>query len=368
MADKIHIIIGTKAQFIKVTPIIKVLEERKISYNLINLGQHAATISKLTHIFNIHTIDIKHSCNELRDISTIATMSRWAIGLFLLILFRRRYLKETVFKKNRGPVLVHGDTLSTLMGLLMAKRAGMKIVHIESGLRSWSYFNPFPEELIRIICMKYSDYLFAPSEEAVENLNQTHVKGKVFHTEGNTGIDAVKVVLGYKRSRQAAEITGGKPYVLVSIHRFENLYLKRRFRFIMERLEDISSHFKVIFVMHGPTEKKLNRYRKGKAVSYLPLQDYPTFVRLISDAEFVVTDGGSVQEECAYMGKPCLIMRKRTERRDGLGKNAVLSAYNEEIIRNFLYDYKKYRIKNKIKDLSPSGIVVDTLECLNAES
>lgn len=355
----IHIIIGTKAQFIKMVPVMKGLESRGIPYNFINLGQHAATVKSLAEQFQI--LGFKSQVGDDKNIISLPGMLKWLLGLLIIIILRKKHLNKNIFKEQPGVALIHGDTLSTLIGLLMAKRVGVMVAHVESGLRSWNYFNPFPEELIRVFCMKHSDYLFAPTDEAMENLGKMGVKGKVFHTHGNTGVDAVRSVVN--NSHQSPG-TDHQPYILVSIHRFENLYSRKRFKFILDTINDVSKKFNVIFVMHGPTERKLRKSgvmsQESGGVTYLPLQDYTTFLHLLKDAEFVITDGGSVQEECYYLGKPCLIMRKRTERQDGIGENAVLSEFDKGVTTRFLNEYNRNLSQRRI-DIKPSELLINEI-------
>lgn len=369
VAKDIHIIIGTKAQLIKMAPVMKGLESRGVPYNYVSLGQHAETVSKLLGQFQIQGPRLMVQDSGTKDVSSIFGIVKWIAGHLMTIVFRPRYLREAIFKGQDGIALIHGDTLSTLIGLLMAKRAGLKVAHVESGLRSWNYFHPFPEEIIRVICMKFSDYLFAPSDEAVGNLSNMKVGGKVFNTHGNTGMDAVKMTF------QGSDVgayghTPSKPYVLVSIHRFENLYSRKRFQFILNTVDDVSKKNNVVFVMHGPTEKKLKskgRWGEGEKgrtdsqICYISLQGYPAFLNLIKDAEFIITDGGSVQEECSYFGKPCLIMRKRTERVDGVGRNAMLGSFDKTVIDAFIRDYDKYKKPALIPEKSPSAMLVDEI-------
>ena len=366
VTKSIHIIIGTKAQFIKMVPVMKGFESRGITYNYINLGQHGATVEKLLKQSGVRSSELG-GCAK-RDVTSLFGVLIWLIGHLVTIIFRGKYLKKQVFKGRKGVALIHGDTASSLIGLLMAKRAGLKIAHVESGLRSWSYFHPFPEELIRVVCMRWADYLFAPSDGAIDNLHKMKVRGEVFHTGGNTGIDAARLI-GETAIGSEDLKARGKPYVLFSVHRFENLYSRKRFGFITDIVDEISKRFNVIFVMHGPTERKLNKLKTGISlknqarqdqipvgtrITYLPLQDYPEFLKMIHDAEFVITDGGSVQEECYYFGKPCLIMRKRTERTDGIGRNAVLGKFDIEVINNFFNSYKEFQREQWQSKESPS--------------
>ncbi len=379
--EMIHLIIGTKAQFIKMVPVMNGLESKGgVSYSVISLGQHGATVRRLAERLQISGFN--YQSGDDKDVVSLPGMLSWLWALLINMILRKKHLKKNIFKGDGGVALVHGDTLSTLIGLLMAKRAGLKVAHIESGLRSWNYLHPFPEEVIRVICMRYSDYLFAPSDEAVENLKKMNVKGKVFNTGGNTGIDAVKAVVSGQWSVVGPEPIPRfpdspipQPYVLVSIHRFENLYSRKRFKFILNTVDEVSKKFNLVFVMHGPTQTRLRKFRvrssefgvsstihnPQSAITYLPLQDYPAFLHLIKGAEFVVTDGGSVQEECYCLGKPCLIMRKRTERTDGVGRNAVLGSFDKTVIDAFIRDYDKYKKPALILEKSPSAMLVDEI-------
>lgn len=377
----IHIIIGTKAQFIKMAPVMKKLESRKIPYNFVNLGQHSATVARLAGQFGFFNEDFRvlepfssflfgagkggKRLHLDQDISTLFNFFRWFIRLLIMLTFRPGYLRKVVFRSSGGVALIHGDTVSTFIGLLMAKRVGLKVAHIESGLRSWNFLHPFPEEFIRVVCMKYSDYLFSPSDEALENLAKMEISGQMFSTGRNTGIDAARLILEDElhNVNPRSRISQEKPYVLVSIHRFENLYSMKRWEFIINTIEEVSKKFKVMFVMHGSTEKKINKKavtsQVSGAINYLRLQDYITFLEFIKYAEFVITDGGSVQEECYYLGKPCLIMRKRTERSEGIGENGVLGRFNNNVIENFVKDYKNFRRNVVTPESSPSDLLID---------
>jgi UDP-N-acetylglucosamine 2-epimerase len=363
----VHIIVGTKAQFIKMVPIMKELESRGVTFNFINLGQHAGTVSRLLRQFKVQDSKSRTQDSGAKDVSSIIAMVKWLAVHLITIAFRPKYLLEQIFKAQDGIAFIHGDTLSTLVGLFMAKRAGLRVGHVESGLRSRNYLHPFPEELIRVFCMKYSDYLFAPSEEAVDNLNKMKIKGRIFNTHGNTGMDAITSV----QSSESRVNTSGKalscPFVLVSIHRFENLYSRKRSRFILDTVDEVSEKFHVIFVMHGPTVRRLRKAGAGGQggesanITYLPLQDHSGFLELIKNAEFVITDGGSVQEECYYIGKPCLIMRKRTEREAGLERNAILGSFDKTATDAFIRDYGNYKKPALVPQKSPSAMFVDEI-------
>ena len=131
-------------------------------------------------------------------------------------------------------------------------------------------------------------------------------------------------------------------YGVVSIHRFENIFNKNRLNFILNQIEYISKSCPLYFVLHPATVQKLHSYDW-----YLRLENNPNvkltnrmgfidFIQLINNSRFLITDGGSNQEESSYLGLPCLLMRNATERKEGLDQNVVLSAYDDKIVRHFV--------------------------------
>lgn len=362
----IHIFIGTKAQFIKTAPVILELQKRDIAYNLIDSGQHAAITKTMRQTFGIKTPDIslrKHPS----DITKLSQALRWTLRLLYLGFFQKKKVFNEIFAGKTGICIIHGDTLSTLLSLFLAKRSRIKVAHIESGLRSFDYVNPFPEELIRVICMKFSDFLFAPSNWAYNNLRQMVLKGKIFHTQGNTVYDAIQAIPPHYTGAEAT-----KPYVLLTTHRYENISSRNRMKFVLDTAEKVSEKFDVVFVLHRPTELSLKKYgyltEFQKLCKMLPMLEYFDFLHLIKESEFVMTDGGSIQEECFYLGIPCLLFRNKSERDEGIGKNVYISKFRPENVNEFLKkfttlrnEYETASVSNHTIDLPPSKTIVDTL-------
>ena len=353
----IHIILGTKAQLIKVAPVMIELQNRNIDYNFIFTGQHKETIRELIEVFRLKKPD--HIFYEGKDITKISQMLVWMVKC-LFYTFKN---KQKIFKNQKGIVLVHGDTSSTLLGAMMGKIAGLEIGYIEAGLRSFNFFHPFPEEITRRIVSKWTDYHFCPGEFAFENSRK--YKGKKINTEINTLYDSLRLVIKNKNDIQID--TPQEKYCLVSIHRFENIFKKNQFLFLLKILEDVSKQIKVLFILHKPTKEKLigynfyKRLKENPNIELRPRYDYFQFIKLFLGVEFIITDGGSNQEESYYLGKPCLLMRKTTERKEGLGKNIVISKYDKETINDFVNNYQKYKIDMSNFDVSPSKIIVDYL-------
>jgi UDP-N-acetylglucosamine 2-epimerase len=358
----IHIFVGTKAQFIKMAPIMLELDRRGMIYNLIDAGQHAEVTGQIARQFGLRRADVSLRPGE-RNITTPLEAIVWiGKGLFQ-IAFKREHLYQRLFRRQAGICLIHGDTLTTVLSLLCAKRCGLRVAHVEAGLRSYSLLNPFPEEIIRLIAMRYSDLLFAPSESAAENLHRMGYGSKTVNSGGNTVAEAVQIALQNKTGQ-------GEPrrrYAVVTIHRVENIYSRSRLSEIVALLERIGRDRRVLFVLHEPTRHQLLRFNllarllQNEAIEVIPLQPYFEFLHLLVAADFIVTDGGSIQEESYFLNIPCLIMRARTERSEGLGENTFLAAFDQRRIDQFLHNFSSFRRTNANPPLNPSRTIVDHL-------
>jgi UDP-N-acetylglucosamine 2-epimerase (non-hydrolysing) len=358
----IHVFAGTKAQFIKMAPIIQELDRRGIVYNFVDAGQHARLTGDLTQQFGLRQPNV--FLREKRtNIDTVLRAIGWTVSLLGQLLLGRKQTCRRVFQNKDGICLIHGDTLTTLISLLYAKRCGLKVAHIEAGLRSYHLFDPFPEEIIRLIAMRYSDLLFAPSEWAFENLHKMSYAAKSVNVGGNTVMDIVR----YASKRIGGNNRPSEPYVVVTIHRVETIYSRSRLTMIVALLERIAQDRKVLFVIHEPTRQQLSRFDldievlQNPAIEVLPLQSYLAFVDLLAGADFIVTDGGSIQEESYALNVPCLIMRSRTERVEGLGENAYLAKFEWGQIERFFQLWPTLRRKALDGDLHPSRTIVDCI-------
>ena len=353
----IYVILGTKAQLIKMAPIMALMQERGIDYRFIFTGQHQETIDALRDNFSVKPPDI--ILHTGRDITSIPAMLWWVIKIVVATLRKRREM----FPIRTGVVLVHGDTFSTLLGAIMGKLAGLKIAHVESGLRSFNIFHPFPEELTRLATFYLSDIYFCPGRRAVNNL--AGIRGLKIDTGFNTLLDAVRL-MREQFHRANAEIPN-YPYCVVSTHRFENIFSASRLKRVIALVEQIAVQYRVLFVLHPVTSRKLEQFglmarvKNNPRIELRPRYDYIKFLKLVSGAQFLATDGGSNQEECAYLGKPCLLLRGATERQEGLGYNVIISKYDSNVVSNFLQGYSSFVGQSLLKAESPSQIILDHL-------
>lgn len=349
----VHFLIGTKAQLIKLAPVMNALSDMNIPYRMIDSGQHSEMTRSLRLSFSLKEPDV--SLRTGRDISSIIHALIWSLSLSMTALFRREYLRKQVFPGG-GICVVHGDTLSTLLGMLLAKSAGLKVAHLEAGLRSAHLFDPFPEELIRLLVMRHADLLLAPSELAFSNLLRMRLKGRCERICGNTVLDAIR-----KASFPPPGITLPKHfgYALVTCHRLETITNRARLTKVVDLINKIAKQMPVVFAIHQVTRGWLARYGQLERLDDNVLRtdnlDYPYFSYLLKNAHCVIADGGSIQEECAYLGKPCLIIRNRTERQDGVGENAILWQFNDEVADHFINSLESFERDPLHETCSPSS-------------
>jgi UDP-N-acetylglucosamine 2-epimerase (non-hydrolysing) len=351
----IHVFLGTKAQYIKTAPLLRLLDARDVPYRLIDSGQHGALSVGLRDELGVRAPD--HSLAAGRDIDSIPQAIIWALRIALR-LFDRRRLRAEIFGGHGGICVVHGDTPSTLLATLLARRAGLTVAHLEAGLRSGSILHPFPEEAIRLVVMRLSGLLFAPDDEAMTNLARMRVRGEVVPLPGNTVIEALH--------HDLSGATAGSGPVIVTMHRVENLNRRERVTQLLELVARVAADQPVRFVTHGPTIQTLRRAGADRrlreaGVDLVELVPHRTFVGMLETAPFVITDGGSIQEECALLGVPTLLWRGATERSDGLGRNVVLSRYDPAIVARFLADPAAFRRPPAATGATPSSVVFDRL-------
>ncbi len=358
----IHIFIGTKAQYIKTAPLLRKLDLHGIDYNLVDSGQHACLSGKLRRELGLRDPDVY--LRKGKDIARVFHALLWGLKYILLACFAPHWVLKNIFGNKRGICVIHGDTPSTLISLVLAKRAGLTVAHIEAGLRSFSYSNPFPEELIRVVTMKFADILFAPSYWACSNLTRMNVKGKIINLGANTNIESTRYALA--RGSDCPRPRG--KFVVATVHRVETILNKKKMRYVIDLLVRISKSWSLVWVMHEPTTKQLKRFHLDRVltgtenIELRPLLEHADFIHLISGAEFLVTDGGSIQEESYYLNIPCLVLRKRTERQEGQGHNIFMAEFNDDRVTYFLDNFRAFRSNWMMESrCSPSEKVLDYL-------
>lgn len=348
-------------------PIMQQLEIRGIKYEFLYTQQHKVTIDDLLQNFSIKT-PYRQVIKRKKEAKTIRLFAGWASQMLLAMFnpFSRRRLLSS----GRGLILTHGDTATAAWAAIYGQTSLCKVMHIESGLRSYNILKPFPEELMRLITFTFSNYYVCPNEWAKNNLKW--FPGRKLNVGANQMYDALMYALKkiqeptYKSKLSNLKIP--PKYAIVSIHRYENIFKADAFEKILRLLENIAKSIDLVIVLHPVTEKRLRqtgnymRLKNNAQITLVPRLDFLSFVEINKNSEFVITDGGSNQEEMSYLGKPTLLFRDTTERKEGLGENSILSNFDEGIITDFVSSYKKYERPAKNITPSPSQLTVDWIE------
>ncbi len=362
----IAIILGTRAELIKTFPLMLELERRKKPYIFIHTGQHG--LGKLCEEFGVKKPDVvlsKPPEKTTKFWTKVGKAIAWNLAIIPRIKLSLRKIEGLKF------VIYHGDTMSTASAAIASSEflnpfKSWMNVHLEAGLRSGSLLEPFPEEISRRIVTLFSDILFAPSEIAAKNLRgRKHV-----YQVGNTIVDSI--LLSIKLAERRGYKSPKGKYALMTIHRYENIKNEKRLAKIVEILRH--SPITTYWPMHDNTRKQLEKFglmekvKKMKHVRITRLKTYVEFSLWLKNAKFLITDGGSIQEESLTLKKPCILLRKRTERVAGLytGIN-FLTGLDVEYARKLLHevvDMKIPKFKNPYGDGKARKKIVDILEGL----
>ncbi|KNY07437.1 UDP-N-acetylglucosamine 2-epimerase [Microbacterium sp. GCS4] len=346
-------IYGTTAEAIKLAPIMRRLDARGIRYEHWLTMQHTEALRKILPQLGLREPDrIIADGNRGKPLRRATDVIGWGWQAFRWIEKHRSELKRSL--PSNTVVVVHGDTMTSVVGAYIARRLRVPSAHVEAGLRSGNWRHPFPEELDRRIVGRMASVHYTPSEIATANLRG---RENVVETHGNTVIDAVL-------DHDEVEREAGQRYALALLHRFEFISNEQ---LVQETIGALIKHSPVpirllVDAYNSETlERVLASAHAGDRVVIESKKSHSEFVILLKHAEFVVTDSGGVQEEAALLGIPTLVHRVATERQDGVGRNVVLSGWDLDAVRAFLEDPDHHRFPAGRPPISPSDIVVEDL-------
>ena len=369
----IHIFIGTRAEHIKMAPLLWRMESAGLPYRLIDSGQHADRSESFREELGLRAPD--YTMGGTRSVDSVPAALWWAAGLGRKLALRGR-LDRIIFGGHPGICVVHGDTPTSLIGALMAKRAGLALAHVEAGLRTHRWLHPFPEEIIRVVVDRVADLLFAPSGAVAEELRERRVRGRIITGSSNTVSDTLRAALESPAAGTPTtlDLSGGarshssprRPrHAVVTMHRVENLHRRRRRQGLVQVITRLAQTTPVRWYVHEPTRRALGSADQAgleaSGVELVPMIPYAEFVRELARAPFAITDGGSIQEECTLLGVPVLLWRDRTDRADGLGENVMLSHYDPGVVEAFLADPERFRRAPRLPQSSPSQEILEVL-------
>ena len=337
------IVFGTRPEAIKMAPIVKELERRKIEHVIIVTAQHREMLDQKLGDFNITpTYDL----NIMKPNQDLFHVTSAVIG----------QLKPVLLSEQPDVLLVQGDTTTTFAASLAAFYLRIAVGHVEAGLRTWNKFNPFPEEINRQLTTRLADFHFAPTPWARENLLREGVPQESVHVTGNTVIDALLMIVDPDFAFTTKPLTSidfrNRRVILLTSHRRENFGEPMRGVFSACReLVEKNPDVELVYPVHpNPNvQAAASEILSGVPRIHLikPL-DYRPFVQLMNKSYLIMTDSGGVQEEAPTLGKPVLVLRTTTERPEAIeaGTGKLVGTDRETILREaqkLLSDRDAYR-------------------------
>ena len=326
---KIAIILGTRPEIIKLSVIIRICEEKKYNYFVIHTGQHYSYEMDKTFFKDLELPDVKYNLDVESGTHGEQTAK---------ILER---IEKVLIKEKPDVVLVQGDTNTVLAGGLAASKLGIKVGHVEAGLRS--YDRNMPEETNRLLTDHISDYLFCPTQISRQTALKENIDNEKIFVTGNTIVDAVieHKKIAEKKSNILQELFLIKEkYFLVTAHRQENVDIKDKLQNLISAFQKLNEKYKipVIYPMHPRTKKMIKTFDINipKNIKVIDPVGFLDFLMLESNAKLILTDSGGVQEESCILKIPCVTLRENTERPETLdvGSNILAGTDSEKIINS----------------------------------
>ncbi|MEM3549506.1 MAG: UDP-N-acetylglucosamine 2-epimerase (non-hydrolyzing) [Candidatus Bathyarchaeia archaeon] len=322
---KIAVVLGTRPEIIKFSPVIRECERLGLEYFILHTGQHYSYNMDRVFFEQLELPEAKYKLDVGSGTHAEQT-GKMLIGI-----------EKVLHSEKPSIVLVEGDTNTVLAGALAAVKLGVMVGHVEAGLRS--YDRQMPEEINRVLADHCADLLFAPTVKARQTLLGEGISHKKIFVTGNTIVDAVMQNLAIAERKMSVLSEVGVEdgeYFVATVHRQENVDNEKRFRGIMEGLERVQGEFgfPVVYPIHPRARKQLEMFGiKVNGVRIVEPLDYLSFLLLESRARLVLTDSGGVQEETCILGVPCVTLRYNTERPETLevGSN-VLAGTDPDVI------------------------------------
>ena len=320
-------IVGARPNFMKAAPIIREMARfpKEFQQLLLHTGQHYDP--KMSEVF-FEELDLPQPDINL---GVGSGAHAWQTAQIMT------HSEQVLLDFQPDWVVVYGDVNSTLACSLVSSKLGIKVAHVEAGLRSFD--RSMPEEINRLVTDQIADLLFTPSEDGDRNLQREGVDTNRIHLVGNVMIDTLVHLLPNAQSNwvQLAARFPYERYILVTLHRPSNVDYSETLSQIMSALEAISHEVPVLFPMHPRTKERLNEFglqSKNHQFRLLDSLGYLEFLALQVHAALVLTDSGGIQEETTYLGVPCLTARANTERpvTIEIGTNELVESTQESML------------------------------------
>lgn len=323
---KIAVVVGTRPEIVKMAPVVRACVERGAEWRLWHTGQHYSF--EMDGVFFTELELPKPHANLEVGSGTQA----YHIGAIV------NGIAELIANDRPDVLLVEGDTNSVLASGLAAQKLGVRVGHVEAGLRS--YDRTMPEEINRILTDHLSDHLYAPTEHSRTILRGEGVAEERIHVTGNTVVDELLRQKPRALARAVAARFGVTPqrYAVATVHRAENTDHEARLRGIVDGLSRAAGalDLEVLCAVHPRTTQRMGAMGLswGPRVRALPPLPYLDFLGLHADAAITLTDSGGLQEEACSLGVPCVTLRDNTERPESVeaGANVLVGADPDALV------------------------------------
>jgi UDP-N-acetylglucosamine 2-epimerase (non-hydrolysing) len=319
-------VVGARPNFMKVAPLVAALsaQENTVEQALVHTGQHYDY--QMSRVF-FEDLEMPDP-DEYLDVGS-GTHAEQTARVMLAF-------EPVLLKRQPDWVVVVGDVNSTLACALVCAKLGVRLAHVEAGLRSGD--RSMPEEINRLLTDQVADLLFTPSPDADANLLREGVDPTKIYFVGNVMIDSLVKMLPRASTRPVAEKLGLRrgQYTLVTLHRPSNVDIPETLMEIMAALNDMARHRAVIFPVHPRTRLRLQELGlDGGRVRLIEPLGYLDFLALMESAALVLTDSGGIQEETTFLGIPCLTVRTTTERPITItqGTNRLVASNRQAILQ-----------------------------------
>lgn len=322
------LVFGTRPEAIKMGPLENELKkDEEFEVQTVITGQHKEILDEVLKVFNIEPL---YNLNMIEK----------AQGLPDLTSEMLKEITEVYNKEEPDMVLVHGDTATTFASALGAFYNKIPVGHVEAGLRTWDKYAPFPEEMNRQMTDSIADLYFAPTKTSKDNLLKEGKPATRIFVTGNTGIDALDYTVSKNVKMPDAFVENpNNKKILLTMHRRENW--GQPMEEVFDAINDLTSqceNIDVIFPSHpNPLVRNTaeNKFKGNKRVHIIEPLDVVTFHNVIAQSYFIMTDSGGIQEEAPSLGKPVLVLRKETERPEGVSAGTLkLVGTDQETIIN----------------------------------
>lgn len=301
---KIASVVGARPNFVKLIPVHKTVST-VANHTIIHTGQH--------YDYEMSEVFFKEFNLPKPDFDLETGSGTACIQISNMI----KKLEQIFIASKFDFIIVYGDTNSTFAGAFAAEKCGIKVAHVEAGLRSFD--RRMPEETNRILTDHISEYLFAPTQTAVNNLNKENVAGKIIYS-GDISVEVVSEAVKLSSKSTILDMLDLEPkkYVLCTMHRAENTMSEETLIPVLRAFEELSE-VRIVFPIHPRTEKVLKeknlyeRLTKCQNVRLIKPVGYIDFIKLMKNAFKIITDSGGIQKESYLLAVPCITIRKNTE-------------------------------------------------------